>query len=172
MTDANPWDDDSDHEDEQTPPAETKNFAELRKAYNRRDKEAKAFEAELAELREFRSQVVAERTTAAITTAFKEAEVDPVHVDYFKAVNPDVEIDKITADQVREFAAARSLLTVSGDPATPPEPKDEGYKPVTTGVQAPPGMLTSEDVMKLLANGDTAAVNKAYADGRVLKETL
>lgn len=172
MTDSNPWDvdDDDAHEDDRTPAPESKNFAELRKAYNRRDKEAKQYEAELEELRAFREQVVTERKTAAITSAFTEAEVDPKFAKFFQTDNPEVEVESLSPDKVREWAAGYGLASVETGEAVSAPPKDEGYKPVVTGTQAPLATLTMEDVDQLLRQGDTAAVEKAFREGRVQKE--
>lgn len=143
-----------------------KSFADLRKAYKARDRQVKALEKELEPLREFKTQVEAERRNVALETVFKEVGLSPKHAVLFSKVNPEAEI---TPEVVQSFAAEYDLITQTGEGVQAPEQQPVGFNPVTTGSPAPVGMLSHEDVKQLLAQGRQAEVEKAYEQGRIEK---
>jgi len=176
MSDSNPFDypDESGTENEgDGTPSETSSMAELRKFAKRMEREAKHNMKELEELRQFQQSVMSEKREAAITKAFTEVGLADAHAKLFKALNPEIEVETISVDTVSKFADEYQLpLAGSNEVPEAPEVKPEGYRPVTVGSAAPLAMLTSDDVEKLMKAGDFASVNKAYAEGRVEKETV
>jgi len=155
-----------DDEDDQEPADKNKSFADLRKAYNRSERDRKEFEKELVELREFRTTVVKEKREKAIESAFTEAQLNPVHSKLFTALNPEVEVEQITTDAVAKFAVEYGLATISGEEAETPEPVQQGYAPVVVGNSAPLKRFSRTEWEQMAAS-DPAAAEKAFKDGRV-----
>jgi len=169
----NPFDLSNDGDDEGSGVGDNVTIQELRKAYQRQEKAVKAADKELSELREFKAKVVAEQRETAITAAFTEVGLNPAHAKLYRAMNPDLEVESITAESVAGFAAEYSLPTeTTGTVPDAPEPAKSGYRPVTTGSAAPLARLTQEDIDRLMREGDFETVNKAYAEGRVEKESV
>ena len=151
--------------------SETASIKEIRAYAQRQEKAAKAAEKELNELREFRAQVTAEKREAAITTAFAEVGLSPAHAKLFKAMNPELDPEAVTAEAVAGFATEYQLpVQATGEVPPAQEPRPTGYNPVVSQSAAPLGTLTEDDVQRLMKEGRFAEVNKAYADGRVIKE--
>jgi hypothetical protein len=161
-------DEDVEEDEEQSEaPSENQSFAELRKAYKRTERQNKAFEKELADLREFKSTVVQEQRRGQVESVFKEVGLSPKHALLFEKVNPEAEI---TPEVVQTFAAEYDLITQAGDSVQAPEVAPTGFTPVVTGTSPAAGMLTHSDIKEMLARGETQAVEKAYEQGRVIKE--
>jgi len=170
----NPYDlSDQDNEDEGNEVNDNATIQELRKYAQRQERAVKAAEKELSDLRTFKADVISERRDSAINSAFTEVGLSPAHAKLYKAMNPEVEIEAITVDSITAFAAEYSLPTqATGEVPAAPEPAPTGYHPVTTGSAAPLAMLSQDEVDQLMRDGDFAAVNKAYAEGRVKKEEV
>jgi len=169
MSDEDPFalDDDVEEADENQVDDGNKSFADLRKAYKRSERQIKANEKELEDLRVFKQTVVTEQRKGAIETTFKEVGLSPKHALLFEKVSPDVEV---TPEVVQAFAAEYDLPTQAGEAVQAPEAQPQGFNPVTTGTTPAAGMLTHDDVKGLIRRGDMQAVEKAYAQGRVIKE--
>lgn len=146
-----------------------KNFTELRKAYKRSERQLKATEKELEDLRVFKQTVVAETRKGQIESTFKEVGLSPKHALLFEKVNPEAEV---SAEVVQAFAAEYDLPTQAGEQVEAPTPQPQGFNPVTTGTTPAAGMLTHDDIMELVKAGDMGAVEKAYAQGRVIREPV
>lgn len=168
MTVEESWLDEDSNEDEERE-APNKNFAELRKAYNRAEKERKALAAEIEELRTFRAEITERETQARVQSVFEEVGLNPAHAKLFKALNPDVGPDGVTAEAVAAFASEYQLVTTSGEPVSEPEPKTEGFKPVATpsGSGTGPAVMSLDDAKQLIHEGRYDEVNKLYQEGRV-----
>ena len=168
MTDDNPFNvEDDESENEVEAGDDNKSFAELRKAYKARDRQVKALEKELEPLREFKTTVVAEQRSAQMETVFKEVGLSPKHAELFNKVEPEAEV---TAEAVKAFAAQYDLITPNGEAVEAPAQKPAGFSPVTTGSAPAVGQLTHSDIKEMLNRGEIDAVNKAYEQGRVIKE--
>lgn len=160
-------------EDEGSGAVGNSTIQEMRKALERKEKAEKAAQKRIEELEAFQNEVLAERRGKAVTSAFEAVGLAPEHAELFRAVNPSIDVEAITAEAAAQFAAQYKLPTqVTGEPPAAPEPAPVGYNPVTTGSAAPLAMLSSDDVEKLMKAGDFATVNKAYAEGRVEKEDV
>jgi len=160
----NPFDLDDDVEADEEPSeaaGDNSSFAELRKAYKRTERQNKAFEKELTELREFKTTVVQEQRKGQIESVFTEVGLSPKHALLFEKVNPEAEI---TPEVVQTFAAEYDLITQAGASVEAPA---QGFTPVTTGTPSSVSTLTNEDVKKMLAAGEVDAVRKAFEGGRV-----
>ena len=173
MPDYDPFvsDEDEDEGEKTTGKEDNKSFQELRKAYNRISKEKKDSDKELEELRTFRTTVVEEKKEAAAKAVFVELGLNPQHAKLFKALNPGLEAELVSAETVAEFAKEYGLLT----PDSELEEDDEktasrGFTPAPTGSPVQTGQFTLEDINKMLKAGDYEAVNKAYKSGRVQKQ--
>ena len=94
MSDEDPFalDDDVEEADENQVDDGNKSFADLRKAYKRSERQLKANEKELEDLRVFKQTVVTEQRKGAIETTFKEVGLSPKHALLFEKVSPDVEV--------------------------------------------------------------------------------
>jgi hypothetical protein len=168
-----PSDDDDDvdtGEGDTAPPADNTTIKQMREALDRAEKRNKTYEKTVEKLTEFQSGVLAERKDQAVTKVFTEVGLNPKHADLYKKLNPDLEVDAITAEAVNAFASQYELATSSGEVPDAPEVKPAGFTPVTTGTAAPASKLTSEDINKMLADGDIDGVTKAFETGRVQKE--
>lgn len=154
-------------------PVETSTMQDLRKYAKRLEKESKALQDELAELREFRGTVTKERRDNALTAAFTEVGLNPAHAKLFTALNPEVGIEEINADSVAKFAAEFGLPAQStGEVPAAPEPRQEGYVPVTTGQAPPLAKYSQDDIDQMFREGRHDEVMEAYRTGRVQRETL
>jgi len=161
------------NENEGNEVSENATIQELRKYAQRQERAVKAAEKELSDLRTFKADVIAERRDAAITSAFTEVGLSPAHAKLYKATNPEVEIEAVTAEAVAGLANEYGLaVQATGQVPAAPEPAPTGYHPVTTGSAAPLAMLSQDEVDQLMRDGDFATVNKAYAEGRVKKEEV
>lgn len=152
-------------------PTETSSIAELRKAYNRAEKRAAAAEKAAQELAAFREAVIEEKRETALTAAFTAVQLNPAQAKLFKLANPNIEVEAITTEVVLQFAAENGLVAVSGDAVAAPAAAPSGYKPVVTGSAPPLASYTTADIEELMARGDFEAVNRAYKEGRVQKDT-
>ena len=160
-------DDDDETGTDGAPGADSKNFADLRRFANKRDREAKQYETELSSLREFKEGVEKEKRASVIEATFKEVGLNPKHADLFSKLNADAEV---TVDIVKNFASEYELPTIAGQSVPPVDAPPAGFNPVTSGSPAPLAKLTMEDINKMLASGDTAAVQDAFKKGLVEKE--
>jgi hypothetical protein len=159
--------DDVDDDEDHGAPKDNSSFAELRKAYNRAEKERRTFEKEVQELREFREAVTEEKREAALSTAFSEVGLNPAHAKLFKALNPQIEVDNISSEVVAQFAVDYALTAVSGETPQLEEKQPEGYKPVVTGTASPLAKYSAEEFQALAWDEKVAAIKS----GRVEKET-
>jgi len=165
------WDD-IDEGDGQDGEEKNKSFKDLRNYSKKLERESKAMASELEELKAFRTQITEERRDAALGATFKEVGLSESHAKLFKALNPEIEAEAITPESVFNFAKEYEL--VSADTAAPeaaPE-KKEGFTPVVVGQPAPLTQYTTEEVQKLLREGKTDEVTRAYKEGRVVKESV
>lgn len=139
------------------------NFQKLRAAYKQSEKERKAFEKELAELRDFRASVENEKRTSMVKEAFEAAGLPETAIDIFLKVNGDAEI---TAEAVQSFAAALGHRDpVTDEPVAAPEPKPQGFNPqVHTGGATPDAgrTYTPQEVLALgLPEAEIVKLEKA-----------
>lgn len=149
---------------------DNKNFAELRKAYNKAEKERKVLLAEVESLRTFQAEVKTRVTEDKLNSVFTEVGLNPAHAKLFRALNPEVEVEAITPEAVATFASEYQLVTIAGAPAEKPEPKAEGFKPVAaSGGPVGEGILSIEDATKLIREGRYDEAQKLYEAGRVQK---
>ena len=176
MSEADPFDVDDDvvttDEGDVAPSGDNKTIKQMREAVERAERRAKNAEKQLEKLTEFQNTVLAERREQAVSSVFTEAGLNPKHAELYKRINPDIEVDAITADAVTAFAAEYGLATSSGDVPEAPEVKPEGFTPVTTGNAAPSASISDEQISQWLNEGNLEAVNKAFKDGRVQKESV
>jgi hypothetical protein len=169
---ANPFDpaDDDLDEDETGTDGETgaasKNFTDLRKWANKRDREAKTFEKELEGLRDFKLSVESKQRIEAVKSAFDEVGLNPKHAALFAKLNGE---NEVTVDTVKAFAAEYELPTVQGEQVVTPDPKASGFTPVVTGATPDPSMLSLEDAQKLIREGKYDEAQKLYESGRIVK---
>lgn len=161
---------DDDDDEQQHGGGKTETLQDVRKFARRRDREAKKLEAELAELREFKTTYDSEKLEGTLSKAFQEAKLDPDHAKLFKAMNPEITADAITSDAILSFAAEYKLPTVEGEAVQTPEKPEQGFTPVTTGQAPPLKEYDHEEIKSLMAQGKYDEVNAAYAAGRVKKE--
>jgi dihydroorotate dehydrogenase len=154
-------------DDLDTSSQDNKSFKELRTAYNRTEKERKALETEVTELRSFKDTVVQDQKKAALESTFREVGLNPKHVPLFEKINPDLDPASINRDAVAAFAAEYELVTTAGTTVETPEEKPVGFTPVVTGTGTPSTKLSMEDINKMLRAGDSEGVAKAFKDGRV-----
>ena len=169
MSDEDPFalDDDVEEADENQVDDGNKSFADLRKAYKRSERQVKAQEKELEDLRVFKQTVVTETRKGQIESTFQAAGLSPKHALLFEKVNADVEV---TPEVVQAFAAEYDLPTQAGESVEAPTPQPTGFNPVTTGATPQAGMLTRDDIKALINQKDFDGVAKAYEQGRVIKE--
>lgn len=148
-----------------------KNFADLRKAYNRAERERKALATEIEELRTFRTEVTEKETQAKVQHVFEEVGLNPAHAKLFKALNPEVGSDGVTVETVAAFAKEYALVTTTGEALPEPEQKPEGFKPVatTSGSSSGPAAMSLDEAKVLIHQGRYDEVNKLYQEGRVEK---
>lgn len=162
----NPFEDDSDEELDS--PGDSKNFADLRKAYNREVKARKTESAELEELRTFRQAVTTEKREAVIQAAFTEVGLSAQHAKLFKAINPDVDVSTINAETVGGFAKEYGLGVASGEEDVDvPAPKPEGFSPVVSGQAAPLARKMARDEWLNLHTTDPARARQLFEQGKV-----
>jgi hypothetical protein len=147
MTDESlPFEDDSD-EGDTAPQADTnKSFTDLRKAYIRKEKDLKALEKEVEDLRTFKSGIVEVQTQQAINSVFTEVGLNPKHADL--------------------------LVTNSGEAVEAPETKPAGFTPVTTGTGPGTQKLDADGILEKLKKGDIEGLNADFAAGRVQRESV
>ena len=151
---------------EQAAAGDNKSFTDLRAAYNRLEKDKTAALKKVEELEAFRVEVVAERKVRATETAFKEVNLNPKHAELFSALNPELAPEAITKEAVAAFAAEYGLANAEGEVAEAP-PAPAGFTPVpTSAAQAPKGVLSREDWVKL-ADTDPTQAEAAFKAGRV-----
>jgi len=149
-------------------PQETSTIQEMRKALERAEKRDKDYQKQLDEANARLEKYTSQEREQTITSIFGEVGLNPAHGELFKKVNPDLDVEKITADAVKEFASTYQLPTTEGQVPEAPEPKTVGYTPPpTTGTPAPAQKLGPADIDKMLRDGDLEGVGKAYRDGRV-----
>ena len=153
-----------DEDEDQEFDGQSSSMQQLRKAYNRMERENKALKQENDELVGFRGEVLKERKDKAIASSFEEVGLNPKHAKLFQALNPEVEIEQITPQSVAAFAAEYALVTTEGGEVAAPEPT--GYAPVTTGQASKVSALSRDEWIKL-AQTDQLAAQKAWEDGRV-----
>lgn len=123
----------------------------------------------------------------AVSTAFKEAQLNAKHAELFMKVHPEGE--DITVDAVRKFAQDYELQPQQApqQPGTPPQPSNQpegrvvqpnpeaglagmaGAGGASTGTNPPssPGQKMSQAEFQKLIQTDRAAAIQAYAEGRV-----
>jgi hypothetical protein len=173
MTDESlPFEDDSD-EGDTAPQADTnKSFTDLRKAYIRKEKDLKALEKEVEDLRTFKSGIVEVQTQQAINSVFTEVGLNPKHADLFKAVNKELSPETVTKDAVAAFAAEYELVTNSGEAVEAPETKPAGFTPVTTGTGPGTQKLGPDDILEKLKAGKLDELNADFQAGRVQRESV
>lgn len=165
-------DDDTEDEGDAAPAGDNKTIKAMREALERAERRAKNAEKQVEKLSEFQTSVLAERREQAVSSIFTEVGLNPKHAELYKRLNPDIEVDAINADAVNAFAAEYGLATSSGDVPEAPEVKPEGFTPVTTGNAAPSATISDEQISQWLSEGNLEAVNKAFQDGRVQKESV
>jgi galactitol-specific phosphotransferase system IIB component len=168
-------DDDVDTPDEGatvTPAEDNKTIKQMRDALERAEKRAKAYEKQVEKLSEFQTSVLAERKNQAVTQVFTEVGLSPKHAELFKKVNPDLEVDAITADTVKAFASEYELAASSGEVPDAPEVKPEGFTPFTTGNGSPVTMIDTAGILEKLKNGDFEGLTRDVEAGRVQKTQL
>lgn len=161
-------------EDEGSEPTQTP-FQQLRSAKESADKQLKAANKELAELRKFRDETTAKGRQAEAVETFKQVGLNPAHAGLFLALNKDGDI---TAESVAQFALDNAL----GTPANTPEPAQAeaapaaqervaptpGFVPVQTdGADNPNTAPLDYKQYRELLNTDPQAAIRAVAAGRV-----
>ncbi len=166
-------DDDVDTDEGDTAPQATednKTIKQMRDALDRAEKRVKSYERQVEKLSEFQTSVLTERKNQAVTQVFTEVGLSPKHAELFKKVNPDLEVDAVTADAVKAFASEYELAASGGEVPDAPEVKPEGFTPVTTGTG--PGTLTqdADGIEELLKSGDLEGIRRAFESGRVNKQ--
>ena len=164
--------DDDENEGDAAPQADNSTIKQMREALERAEKRNKTYEKQLEKLTEFQNTVLGERREQAVTSVFTEAGLNPKHAELYKRLNPDIEVESITADAVNAFASEYGLAASSGEVPEAPEVQPEGFTPVTTGSAAPAQYISEEQIKEWLNRGDVEAVNAAYASGRVQKESV
>lgn len=164
------WDFDEDGSQDSTGDGESKSFKDLRNHAKKLEREQKAAMQELEELRAFRTQVIEEKREAALSTTFKEVGLPETHAKLFKALNPELEVEKITPESVFEFAKEYGLVAAETPAPEKQEAKPTGFTPVAIG--QPPSLktYTTEEINALLRAGSYDEVNRAVKEGRVEKE--
>lgn len=162
----NPFEDDTDIDSSETEVEldDNKSFADLRKAYKRSERQLKATEKELAELRDFKQVIVQQQRESQLASVFAEVGLNTKHAALFEKVNPEAEV---TPEAVQAFAAEYDLVTNAGETVEAPETPSSGFTPVTTGAPGAVTMLDQEDIRKLVKANDWDAIKKAYDQGRV-----
>lgn len=149
---------------------EGKSFKDLRNYSKKLERENKAANTELEELRAFRSQVVEEKREQALTSVFGEVGLPETHAKLFKALNPELEVEAITPQSVIDFAKEYGLVS-SDTPAPPAEtPAKTGFTPLQVGQPAGLKTYTTEEISALVRAGNYEEVNRAVKEGRVEKE--
>lgn len=160
-------------EDEGSGAVGNSTIQEMRKALERKEKAEKAAQKRIEELEAFQNEVLAERRGKAVTSAFEAVGLAPEHAELFRAVNPSLDAEAITAEAAAQFAAQYKLPTqTTGEPPASPEPAPVGYNPVTTGSAAPLAMLTEDDVEELIKRGEYETVSRARKEGRIVRESV
>ena len=158
-------DDDEDSGDGEESGASEANasFKDLRKAYNRAEKERKALEAEAIDLRTFKATTVEKERAVQLEVILKESGLSPKHATLFTKLNPEAEI---TPETVLGFAKEYDLVKSDGEGVEVPEKPASGFNPVSTGVGGDLKTYTREELDVLVyTNPDLA--NKLIQEGRV-----
>lgn len=173
MTDQNfPFDDDNDSDEDtggSKGDSDNKSFADLRKAYNRTTRELKAAQTELEPLKVFKAERVAQERASAITSAFEEAKLNPIHSRLFAALNPEGDV---TPGIVQAFATEYGLVDESGrdaDAASGTSNTGTGFTPVIVGGAAgnASGMISRQDWIAMQKAGELDKAQRLFKEGRV-----
>ncbi len=140
-----------------------KSFADLRKAYNRSEKDRKAYEKEVTELREFRDKIVTEQREVSLDSIFKDVGLNPKHKTLFSKLNPEAEI---TPEAVKNFASEYELPTVMGEAIEGVTPAATGFNPIQAGGSGDLKIYSREEFDELIYTNPTLA-GKLMEEGRV-----
>lgn len=149
-----------------------KSFKDLRNYSKKLEREAKARETELEELRTFKTETVTKQMDTTIGAVFEQVKLPPEHVALFKALNPSIEAEAITPEAVVAFATQYKLAPIEGQELPPQAKEDEGFTPVVVGSTPALKTYDAAEIKSLLAAGNTEEVNRAYKEGRVEKEPV
>jgi hypothetical protein len=149
-----------DGETEKTP--DSNPVRDLRKHANKLEKDLKASQAELEELRTFKAAADAKVKAETVGSIFTELGLNPAQVKLYELAMPDAEPSK---EAVGKWAIEYGLA--SADEETVPE--TTGFTPTTTPEGTPPGSkrMTGREMLEAAINGDTAAAQAAFLKGRV-----
>lgn len=139
---------------------ETNPFKELRAHAKKLEKDLKARDAELEELRSFRQQYQAEQREKAAAAEFEKLGLTAKQAKLYAKLNPD---EDITEQAVVSFARDYGFIAEET-----PDPKNEAdFKPVAIAGASPvKGTVSYEEYQAMLKTNPQAAL-QAVADGRV-----
>ena len=156
----------SDENDEPVGAQESKPFTELRGHARKLEKQLRAYEKELADLRTYREDHVKVERATVIESTFKEVGLNPKHAKLFSALNPDADPAAITRETIASFASEYSLAPEEGSVVEAPL-QATGFVPTSTSMaSAPSGVVSREEWMRLSAT-DPVKAEALWSAGRV-----
>lgn len=148
-------------EEEEAPVVEDSNpMKQLRRHANKLEKDLKARDTELEDLRKFRDEFNNKARTEKVSAVFTELGLNPVHSRFWQLENPEAEPD---AAGISKWAVENGFAQ-----ATEETPVAEGFTPTTSPDATPLGSkrLSRQEWQELAAT-DPAAAQTAFQKGRV-----
>lgn len=151
--------------------SENKSFTELRKAYNRLEKQLKSMTPELDELRTFKEERIRMERNTAIEATFKEAGLNAQHAKLFAAMNPDADP---STEAVVEFAKSYGLVaddfsasSEKGFEEANASDVEKGISPISTGSASSALGVEFDEWLKIASSNPDEAARLKKA-GRVI----
>jgi hypothetical protein len=135
---------------------------ELRKHANKLEKDLKASQAELEELRTFKAAIDQKTKAEQVGSIFTELGLNPAQAKLYELAMPDQEPSK---EAVGKWAIEYGLASADEEPV----PEATGFTPTTTPEGTPPGSkrLTGKEMLDAVFAGDVAGAQAAFLKGRV-----
>ena len=156
-------DESDDQEEAQT---QSKPFTELRGHARKLEKQLRAYEKELGDLRAFREEHVKAERATVIESTFKEVGLNPKHAKLFSALNPDADPAAITKEAIATFASEYSLAP-EGETELEAPPAPTGFVPMSSSMaSAPSGTVSREEWIRMSA-ADPVKAEALLNAGRV-----
>jgi hypothetical protein len=146
-------------EDEAPQEQDSNPVKQLRTHANKLEKQLKAQEKELEDLRSFHTEQTAKQRDSQVTTVFNDLGLNPAHVKFWKLENPDTEPE---ANAVGKWAVENGFAQ-----AEESAPDTGSFTPTTVEGTAVGNKRLSVTEWYELTASDPAAAQLAFQKGRV-----